>query len=820
MAALNVTTSDINNALLTNNYLSAAGQLKGLYTLININAHTDLHTVDQFNKIIVRRNNKKLVYLRDVADVELGAENYSSSVTFNGKRGVFIGINALPSANPLTVISEIRKELPFVEKGLPPSLTQTIVYDSTKFISASIHDVILTLLEATGIVIIVIFLFLGSLRSVSIPIVTIPLSLVGVAFAMYLLGYSINLLTLLAMVLAIGLVVDDAIVVVENIHRHLDEGKSPLDSALIGAREIASPVITMTITLAAVFAPIGLMGGLTGALFKEFALTLAASVFVSGIVALTLSPMMCSKILKKDTDPKSFTHWIDHQFLRIQKYYQNKLKNVLAKKPVVLVFGSVILVSVYFLFILTPKELAPIEDQGFLFAINSAPSYANIRYMEKYGKEVDRVFEKYPERDAHFIISGRGAENGGFGGIILKPWNERKIKAKNLQPIIQHDLDQIPGIQSFLISMPDLPTGSDGMPVQFVIKSTTDYKTLYHAAQDILNKAKKSGIFIVSQSDLDYDTPELNIDIDSQKASQMGITMAQIGQNLGTLLGGNDINRFSMDGRSYKIIPQLPDVSRYNPNDLNKSYIRNDSGKLVPLSNFIHFESKSQPPSLNQFQQLNAATISGVLIPGQTQGAALAFLRKTANEVLPASMSVDYSGDSRVFQKEGNSLLYTFVFALIMIFLVLAAQFESFRDPLIILVSVPMAICGALIPMNLGAATINIYTEIGLVTLIGLITKHGILMVQFANELRRTKQLGIQEAIEEAAATRLRPILMTTAAMVLGVIPLILASGAGAASRFDLGLVIATGLSIGTLFTLFVVPTMYTFITSRKINEN
>lgn len=820
MAALNVTTEDINKALISNNYLSAAGQLKGLYTLININAHTDLHTVKEFKNVVIRQSKGKLVHLRDVADLELGAENYSSSVTFNGKRGVFIGINALPSANPLTVIKDIRKELPNIASGLPPSLTQTVVYDSTKFISSSISDVMKTLIEATLIVIVVIFLFIGSMRSVLIPMVTIPLALVGVAFAMFLLGYSINLLTLLAMVLAIGLVVDDAIVVVENIHRHLEEGKSPFDAAILGAKEIASPVITMTITLAAVFAPIGLMGGLTGALFKEFALTLAASVFVSGIVALTLSPMMCSKILKHDTNEKSFSHWVDTQFTRLQNFYHRKLTTVLKNRPVVLVFGSVVLISLYFLFALTPKELAPVEDKGFLFAINSAPSYANVHYLEKYGKEIDKIYDQYPEHDAHFVINGASGEAGGFAGIILKPWAERKRLAKDIQPLIQNQLNNIAGIKSFLISLPDLPTGSDGLPIQFVIKSTSDYRTLYNIAQEFVARAQKSGLFIIANSDLTFDTPELNITVDSAKAAEMNISMQQIGDTLGTLMGGNYVNRFSMDGRSYKVIPQLPDVARYNPSDLRKSYLRTSSGELVPLANFIHFESKAQPTSLNQFQQLNSATISGIAKPGVSQGECLNFLQKTAQELLPKNMSYDFSGDSRVFIKEGNSLLYTFIFALIVIFLVLAAQFESFRDPLVIMVSVPMAICGALIPLNLGLASINIYTEIGLVTLIGLITKHGILMVEFANQLRRQQHLDIYTAIETAASIRLRPILMTTAAMVLGVIPLLIASGAGAASRHDLGLVIFSGLSIGTLFTLFVVPTMYTFITSKKINEH
>ncbi len=819
MAALKVTTEDINQALLTNNYLSAAGQLKGLYTIININAHTDLHTVKEFKNLVVRQNNKKLIHLSDVAEVELGSENYSSSVTFNGNRGVFIGINALPSANPLTVIKDIRKELPNIEKGLPPSLKQTIVYDSSKFISASLYDVIKTLIEATLIVVFVIFLFLGSFRSVIIPVVTIPLSLVGVAFIMFILGYSLNLLTLLAMVLAIGLVVDDAIVVVENIHRHIEEGKTALEGSLIGAREIAMPVISMTITLAAVYAPIGLMSGLTGALFKEFALTLAASVIVSGIVALTLSPMMCSKFLAKTQNRSKFLIRLEDNFTRIQLAYEKRLSRVLKQKTAVKIFAAVVLACVYFLFILTPKELAPHEDQGFLLTINSAPAYANIHYLEKFTQEEDKIFSQIPEHDAHFIINGRGSENTGIAGVIFKPWDVRTRKASKIQPIIQDKLNSISGIQSFIFALPDLPTGSDGLPFQFVIRSTASYPDLFEVTQELLKKIKKSGMFIIANSDLSFETPELNIKINSAKASEMNISMKTIGDTLGTLLGGNYINRFSMDGRSYKIIAQLQDKNRYNPEDLKKSYIRSNSGELVPLANFISLETKSQPGALHQFQQLNSVTISAIIMIGKTQGDCVEYMRKEAKNILPKGMTYDFSGETRAFVQEGNSLLYTFIFAILMIYLVLSAQFESFRDPLVIMVSVPMAICGALIPLNLGLATINIYTEIGLVTLIGLITKHGILMVEFANQLRREHNYDLDTAIHMAASTRLRPILMTTAAMVLGSVPLVFASGAGAASRHDLGLVITFGLTIGTFFTLFIVPSLYSTISKKEINN-
>ncbi|APJ03594.1 efflux RND transporter permease subunit [Silvanigrella aquatica] len=816
MAALGITADDVSMALRANSYLSAAGQLKGQYTITNVSAETDLHAEEEFKELVIKQNKGKLIRMRDVADVELGSQSYSSSVTFNGNKGVFIGVQAVPSANPLTVIKDVRKVLPDIQKVLPPSLNQVMVYDSTEFISASIRDVIKTLLEATIIVILVIFLFLGSIRSVSIPIVTIPLSLIGVCSIMLVLGYSINLLTLLAMVLAIGLVVDDAIVVVENIQRHIEEGKAPLEAALIGAREIAVPVITMTITLGAVYAPIGLMGGLTGALFKEFALTLAASVIVSGVIALTLSPMMCSKILNNKQADIKFVKWINVKLDRMQLKYERTLKTVLDSKPIVLLFGSVILVSVYFLFILTPKELAPKEDQGFLITITTAPQYSNVHYLEKFTQEIDKVFLKYEERAASFNVNGMGTENAAISGFIFKPWEDRKRSAQKVMPLIQKDLSQIAGVKSFIVALPDLPTGSSGFPVQFVLKTTDDYKILYSVMEELKAEAKKSGLFIVVDSDLSYESPQLNVEIDKLKATEMGITMQTIGNTLATMLSGGYTNLYSMNGRSYQVIPQLKDENRSNASDLDKAYVRNSSGSLVPLSNFVKYKTTTEPNTLNQFQQLNSATFSAVMRPGQTTGTGIQFLIKTADRIMPYGMSYDFSGDTRTEQLEGSALVATFAFALLVIFLVLAAQFESFRDPLVIMVSVPMAICGALIPLNLGLATINIYTQIGLITLIGLITKHGILMVEFANELQHKEKCDLVTAIQKAAAVRLRPILMTTAAMVLGVIPLIIATGAGAASRFNIGLVIASGLSIGTLFTLFIVPTMYTIIAKKK----
>lgn len=819
MASLSITSDDISQTLLNNNFISTAGQLKGVYTITTLNANTDLHDINDFKNLIVKQNQERVVRLKDVATVELGAEQYSSSVVFNGQKGVFIAVNALPGANPLTVIGDVLNTLPQLETVLPPSLKQNIVYNSTKFISAAIHDVYWTIGEATAIVILVIFLFIGNLRSIIIPIVTIPLSIIGVASIMLLFGYSLNLLTLLAMVLAIGLVVDDAIVVLENIYRHIEEGLTPLDAALKGAKEIFMPIISMTITLAAVYAPIGFTGGLTGSLFKEFAITLAASVFMSGVIAITLSPMMCSKILRHENDKKSFAKKIDDTFEKLQAWYGKKLNLVLNARKVVIVFGVVVLSSVYFLYAFSQKELAPKEDQGFLAVFANGPSYANLQYTEMYTKKINEIFGTIPEKEATFQINGLGAENSSFNGLVLKPWNERKRSTKQIQPILQEKINTVEGLQAFAVTMPDLPTGNAGsMPVQVVIKSLEDYTKLYSITEQVLNLARKSGKFIFVKSDLQFDKPQLNIVIDRNKAADMHVSMSTIGRTLGGMLGGDYINFFSMQGRSYKVIAQLPDNLRHNPEDLARIYIRSDLGKMLPISNFVSFKSTTIPATLNQFAQLNSATIAAVPMPGHSVGEGLEFMQNTLEKILPKSMSFDYSGDSRVFIQEGNALIYTFLFALVIIFLVLAAQFESFRDPFIIMMSVPMAVCGALIPLNLGISSVNIYSQIGLVTLIGLITKHGILMVEFANKLKTEKNLSLRDAIQTAASIRLRPILMTTAAMVFGSIPLVLASGAGAASRFSIGIVIVTGLTIGTLFTLFVVPVVYTMI-SKPIKK-
>ncbi len=807
MAALHVTPSDVYSVLANNNFLTAAGSTKGEYVAIHITAQTDLNNVDTFGKLIVRSDKNSIIRLKDIAKVSLGSQNYDTSVSFDGKKAVFIGITPTPTANPLTVISDIRKAFPAIEHAFPPSLTGTIVYDATDFIRASIKEVISTIIEAALIVVVVIFLFLGSLRSVLIPIVTIPLSLIGVCTFMLFLGYSINLLTLLAFVLAIGLVVDDAIVVVENIHRHIEEGLAPIDAALIGAREIATPIIAMTITLAAVYAPIGFMEGLTGVLFKEFAFTLASAVIISGIVALTLSPMMCSKILSKEISSGRFVKFLDKQFNQLKNRYKQSLHNVLDTRSMMLVLATVVLLMLPYLYNHTAKETAPEEDQGFFFVVGIAPQYATINYIEAYTKPFDAIYRGFPS-DHYFTINAAQP----FSGMVLKPWGERQQSQFAMKQPLQNKLDEITGLKAFAMIPPALPGGGGGTPVQFVIKTTNDFQSLLDVSNQIMNKARQSGLFIYLDNSLKFNQPEVTLEINRAKAADLGLNMQAIGSSITSALSGGYVNFFNLEGRSYQVIPQLDRRFRLTTQQLGQINIRTKDGIMVPLSTITTPVAVTRPNAVSHFQQLNSATIQGIMMPGTTLGQGLSFLEESANQGLPKGFNYDYGGQSRQFTQEGNSLVMAFFLAILVIFLVLSAQYESFRDPLIVLISVPMSICGALIPLNLGLASINIYTQVGLITLIGLISKHGILIVSFANQLQKEKNLDKRTAVEEAASIRLRPILMTTAAMVFGVLPLLIASGAGAVSRFDIGLVISTGLLIGTGFTLYIVPTLYTYL--------
>lgn len=827
MAARKITATDVAAAVRANNYQSAPGQMKGAYIVTNIDTNTDLLSVEEFRDLVVKAVDGSVVRMRDIGTIELGASNYDQSALMDGKRAVYLGVTSTPTGNPLEIVKDVRKILEDMKPGMPPSMHVDVPFDVTVFINAAIHEVVKTLLEAVLIVVVVIFLFLGSVRSVVIPVVAIPLSMIGAAFIMLALGFSINLLTLLAMVMAIGLVVDDAIVVVENVFRHIEEGKTPVQAAILGAREIVGPIIAMTITLAAVYAPIGFMGGVTGSLFREFAFALAGSVIISGVVALTLSPMMCSLVLKHGMNEAGFAKRVNDAFVKIEDFYVRRLKGTLDYRPVTVFFAVCILGLLVFMFMGARKELAPEEDQGVVVTASKAPQYANIDYAMNYAKDMEKIFKETPEVASTFVLSGMDGPSNGFGGFTLKDWKERDRSAMEIQQDIQQKVGAIEGMMVFAFSIPPLPGSSGGMPIQMVIRSTEGYESIFRVMEQLKEEARKSGMFMISDSDLNFNTPVVEIAIDREKANQMGVTMQGIGDTLTLFLGGNYVNRFNMDGRSYDVIPQVPRRDRITPEELTSYYVRAANGDMVPLSTLVTVTMRNQPDKLVQFNQLNSATFSAVPLPGVTLGDAVAFLEGKSRELLPDGYSHDWMSNTRQYVQEGNQLMVTFVFALVVIFLVLAAQFESFRDPLVIMISVPLAVSGALLPIFLGAATINIYTQIGLVTLVGLISKHGILMVEFANKAQIEKNLDRRAAIELAARVRLRPILMTTAAMVAGLLPLIMADGAGAASRFSIGLVIVAGMLIGTLFTLLILPSFYTLIakdhkaarTSRRNQE-
>jgi multidrug efflux pump len=811
LAAYGLTAADVQQALAANNFLSAVGSTKGQMVQVNLTASTSLHSVDEFKRLIVKQKDGAIVRLADVANVTLGSEDYDSAVGFDGKQAVYIGIQVAPAANLLEVIKRVRNAFPAIQAQLPQGLDGRIVYDSTKFVNSSIDEVVKTIVEALVIVTLVVFAFLGSMRSVVIPTIAIPLSLVSTFTVMLMLGFSINLLTLLALVLAIGLVVDDAIIVVENVNRHLEQGMRPLEAAIIAARELANPIIAMTVVLIAVYVPIGFLGGLTGALFTEFAFSLVGAVTISAVVALTLSPMMCSRMLKPH-DPAGrgweahLVIWLDRVFESLHQRYERLLHRALDYVPVTAVFALIVLGSIYFLYAGAKSELAPQEDQGVLIASSTAAPNSTLQQRNLYTRQIYQTFAAHPENDHVFQLDVPGR---AIAGMVLTPWDQRSKTATQLQPVVQQEVNRIAGLQTVLFQPPPLP-GARGLPVEFVIQTTEPFERLNEVSRAFLQEAQKSGMFIFVDSDLKFDQPQSRVVIDRELAAQLGLSMRDIGGALSAMLGGGYVNYFSLYDRSYKVIPQVRQVDRLNTDQLGNYYLRAANGDMIPLSTIAHVETKVVPQALNHFQQQNSATIMGVQFPGVSQGEALTYLRGLAAKMLPEGYSVDYSGQLRQFVQESSALLVTFFFALIIIYLTLAALFESFRDPVIILVSVPMSICGALIFISLGVggASLNIYTEVGLVTLIGLISKHGILIVEFANALQREGK-SKREAIEAAAGIRLRPILMTTAAMVLGVVPLITASGAGAVSRFNMGLVIASGIAIGTLFTLFVVPAMY-----------
>ncbi|PAT49837.1 efflux RND transporter permease subunit [Pseudomonas aeruginosa] len=812
LAARGLSAGEIAAALRANNVQSAPGQLKSSLTVTNISAATDLRSVEDFRQMVIKSSaGGGVVRLSDVATVEIGGQNYNNASFASGIPAVFAAIFPTPDGNPLDIARQAQELVPRIRAMAPPGLQVVPNYDVARFVNASISEVQRTLIEAIVIVIVVIFLFLGTFRAVIIPVVTIPLSLVGTAALMLAFGFSINLLTLLAMVLAIGLVVDDAIVVVENIHRHIEEGASPARAALLGAREIVGPVIAMTITLAAVYAPIGLMGGLTGALFKEFAFTLAGSVIVSGVVALTLSPVMSSMLLSSKQSEARVARLVEHTMEGLTSLYRRLLARTLAARSAVLLVGVAVLGAIVVLFVGIRHELAPVEDQGAVIVIAKAPQYAGVSYTSRYAQKIEKIFESLPEFDNSFMhIGGTGrGQNQMLAGAIFKDWSQRSRSSIEIQGQLQAAGGGIDGETLTAVQVPPLPGSSGGLPVQMVLRSPDNFSTLFETAEQIKGAAYKSGLFLYVQNDLAFDSPQAHLAIDSSKAREMGVTMQAIADTLAVLVGENYVNRFNFHDRSYDVIPQVRDSDRMTPDDLGRFYVKVSSGALVPLSTVAHVETRPQANGLTQFGQLNSATLELLPRPGVSMGEAVAFLQ---SQPLPAGTTVDWLSDSRQFVQEGNRLLVSFGFALVVIFLVLAAQFESLRDPLVILVTVPLAVCGALVPLWLGFATLNIYTQIGLVTLIGLISKHGILMVTFANHIQEHENLSRLEAIEKAAAVRMRPVLMTTAAMVAGLVPLVFAEGAGSASRFSIGIVVVMGMLVGTFFTLFVLPTIYSFI--------
>jgi multidrug efflux pump len=802
LAAHGVTAADVFQALGTNNYLAAVGTTKGQMVSVDLTANTALHTVEEFKQLAVRQKNGAIVRLRDVATVVLGAEDYDANVAFSGKLAVFIGIKVAPDANLLDVAQRVRNILPEIQAQLPRGLQGEIVYDSTGFVTSSIREVVKTLIEALLIVTGVIFVFLGSLRAVIIPVIAMPLSLIGTFFVMLALGYSMNLLTLLALVLAIGLVVDDAIIVVENVDRHMkEEGKSPMEASILAARELGGPILAMTVVLVAVYVPIGFQKGLTGALFTEFAFTLAGAVTVSAVIALTLSPMMCSRFFSSEQESGRFVQLIDRVFNRVRAGYERLLASALSTWSVVVVMGVMLFGATVLLGMTATAELTPQEDQGFLFYQLKASPNATAQQMLGYTEQMFGIGTKLPEYAMLFQITTPGT---GYGGMLFKPWDERKRDATQLQQVLQGKWSTIAGGQIFVFSLPPLP-GAQGAPVQVVINTTEPFENLNEVAQAVLNKARDSGKFYFIDTDLKIDKPQSTVVVDRDLVSTLGLTQQDVGGALGAALGGGYVNYFSIAGRSYRVIPQVLQVSRLNPDQVLDYYVRAPDGSVIPAGTLASIENQVVPESINRFQQLNSATLSGAT--GLAQGEALTFLRDTLAEVAPSGYHMDYSGQSRQFVQESGGFAQTLLFAVIIVFLALAAQFNSLRDPIVILVSVPMALFGALIFVNL-ISSLNIYTQVGLVTLMGLVSKHGILIVQFANESQRAG-MSKAEAIEHGAGVRLRPILMTTAAMVLGVIPLVIATGAGAGGRFAMGLVISTGLAIGTLFTLFVVPAFY-----------
>ena len=821
MASQNLSAPTVMSALSANNVQTAAGNDNGYYVTYRNKVETTTKSVEQLGNLIVASRGDDLVRLRDIATIELNKESDNSRATANGADSVVLGINPTSSANPLTVAEKIRPLFESIKKQLPDSMETDILYDRTIAINSSIHEVIKTIVEATVIVLVVILMFIGSLRAILIPVLTIPISLIGVLMMLQSLDFSINLMTLLALILAIGLVVDDAIVVLENVDRHIKEGETPFRAAIIGTREIAVPVISMTIALIAVYSPMALMGGITGTLFKEFALTLAGAVFISGIVALTLSPMMSSKLLKSNAKPTWMEEHVEHTLGKVNRIYEYMLDLVMLNRKSMLAFAVVIFSTLPFLFNSLSNELTPNEDKGAFIAIGNAPSSVNVDYIQNAMQPYMKNVMETPEVSFGMSIAGAPNSNGSLNIITLKDWKERSRKQSAVMNEINAKAKSIPEVSVSAFNFPEIDTGEQGPPIAIVLKTAQDYKSLANTAEKFLSAMKASGKFIYTNLDLTYDTAQMTISVDKEKAGTYGITMQQISNTFGSFLSGATITRVDVDGRAYKIISQVKRDDRLSPEAFKNYYLTASNGQSVPLSSLITMKLETQPTSLSRFSQLNSAQISAVPMPGSSTGDAVSWLQQHAIDNLPQGYTFDFKSEARQLVQEGNALAVTFALAVIIIFLVLAIQFESIRDPMVIMISVPLAVSGALVSLNIlsffgiAGTTLNIYSQVGLITLVGLITKHGILMCEVAKEEQLNHGKTRIEAITHAAKVRLRPILMTTAAMVAGLIPLLYATGAGAVSRFSMGIVIVAGLSIGTIFTLFVLPVVYSYVATE-----
>jgi multidrug efflux pump len=818
LAAVNLSSTEIVQTLRENNYLSGVGQTKGELIKISLTSNTNVSNTEQFKNLVIKSTEDTIIRLKDVARVELGSQTYENIALYKGKPSTYVAISLSPGSNPLSVAERVKELLPDIKSQLPSGLLVELPYDASEFIDDSINEVIKTLIEAIGIVIVIVFLCLGSLRAAIIPSLAVPLSLIGGAFIMLVLGFSLNLLTLLSLVLAIGLVVDDAIIIVENIHRHIVNGKSKKEAAIIGAREMASPIIAMTITLVAVYAPIGFMGGLVGSLFTEFAFTLAGAVVISGIIALTLSPMLASKVLKPHGESSRFESTVEGLFEKLANLYQRSLTIVVKAVSPVIMFALVVLVSIFFMVMLSEKELAPTEDRGIILFQGKGPQTATLEYLQRYGAEMQTAFEQVPGYDETFMLVGMTSSDAVFGGFKMKPWSERDISQFDIMPQLQASVANITGLKTALFPIPSLPGSSGGLPFQFVVTSGSDFNQLNQVADELVGAAMQSGNFTFVQKSIDIDKPVTRVKVDRDRAADLGLSMEEIGQELSSMLGGGYINRFNMEGRSYEVIPQVERYARDSELAINDYYIRADSGELVPLGSVVNFEHDVEPSSRTQFNQLNSITIEGIPVPSVPMGDAVGFMKAKAADILPRGFSYDFKGESRQFENSGSALIVTFFISLLVIYLVLAAQFESWRDPLIILVSVPMSIAGAMAFIMLGFASMNIYTQVGLITLIGVVAKNGILIVEFANTLQQRGR-DKREAVIEAAAIRLRPIIMTSLSLIVAMIPLLIAVGPGAQSRFAIGITIVAGLGIGTILTLYVLPAFY-IVLAKKIQTS